>query len=155
GQEEWAKKYIGRTTDPVIRPHTSRHAGYEDRERRHSETPRYSTRSSHSHKDSVHVETSSPRTTRRSNERLDSDERGERSYDYERVYERDRRRDRDFERDLDREFDRRERERERERGRTVPSLSTAASQKVPSSPRAPPTITRSATAPYPPRSRRE
>lgn len=155
GQEEWAKKYIGRTTDPVIRPHTSRHAGYEDRERRHSETPRYSTRSSHSHKDSVHVETSSPRTTRRSNERLDSDERGERSYDYERVYERDRRRDREFERDLDREFDRRERERERERGRTVPSLSTAASQKVPSSPRAPPTITRSATAPYPPRSRRE
>lgn len=164
GQEEWAKKYIGRTTDPVIRPHSSRHAGYEDRERRHSETPRHSGRSSHSYKESVHVETSSPRTTRRSHERLDSPERGnERSYDYERAYERDR--DRRRERELDRELDRRERERERdldrerererERGRTVPSLSTAASQKVPSSTRAPPTITRSATAPYPPRSRRE
>ncbi|QGA13228.1 hypothetical protein EYB26_000875 [Talaromyces marneffei] len=158
GQEEWAKKYIGRTTDPVIRPHSSRHAGYEDRERRHSETPRYSGRSSHSYKESVHVETSSPRTTRRSYERLDSPERGnERGYDYERAYERERDRDRDrdrrWERELDRELDRRERE--RERGRTVPSLSTAASQKVPSSTRAPPTITRSATAPYPSRSRRE
>lgn len=155
GQEEWAKKYIGRTTDPVIRPHTSsRHSGYEDRERRHSETPRYSTRSSHSHKESVHVETSSPRSTRRSYERLDPNERGERSYEYDREYERERMRDRRREREfdleqLDRELDR------RDRGRTVPSLSTAASQKVPSSPRAPPTITRSATAPYPPRSRRE
>ncbi|EED20009.1 DnaJ domain protein [Talaromyces stipitatus ATCC 10500] len=163
GQQAWAKEYIGRKKDPVIRSHSSRHAEAEERERRHSETPRYSTRSSHNYKE-VHVEPSSPRTSRRSHERLDSPDR---SYDYERDRERDRDRDRDRDRErrerqerreqrerdiIERERELERRERELERGRTVPSLSTAASQKVSS--RAPPTMTRSATAPYPPRSSR-
>ncbi|OKL60309.1 hypothetical protein UA08_04135 [Talaromyces atroroseus] len=129
-QENFAKEYISRKKDPVIqvdrKPRSSRHTGYDDRDRHYSErserdSTRYSSRS-YSRTDNVHVtESSATHASRRSHERLSSPSRGY----------------------------------ERERPVPTMSSSTSSSQRVSSSRAPPPPVSRSATAPYPRTTRRE
>lgn len=125
-QQSFLKEYISRKKDPVI-----------EVDRR----PRASRHAGYEERDHRHAERESPRFSSRSYSKTENVHVTEvpSSRTTRRSHER---------------LDSPVRGYERERERTVPSMSTASSQKVSSS-RAPPPVTRSATAPYPTRSRRE